>query len=713
MVGVSACPGRDAWQRFLLGLLAEAETATLERHLSGCGRCLGTVQALRPRDGFVDTVRAGGKAGGAPTDEADPALMERLCRLCGETHGGETPSAANTPPPPRPGSPDREETAEPYDFLAPPRGPGEIGRLGHYRVLKVLGAGGMGVVFQAEDEQLRRLVALKVMRPALAAKATARERFLREVRAVAAVKHDHVVTIHQVGEDRDVPFLAMELVEGETLEERLRRQGRLPLAEVLRIGREAAEGLAAAHGRGLIHRDVKPSNIWLEGPPHPRPLSPEAGARGENLPPSPPLGGEGSGVRGGRVKLLDFGLARPVGGDVNLTGSGIIVGTPAYMAPEQARGAEVDARCDLFGLGCVLYRLATGAGPFQGADTLATLLALANDTPRPLRALNPEAPAALERVVTRLLAKRPEERYASAREAAAALQAVEADLGRPTRPVARRRRFILAILVLLALLGPLAYLFGPTVVRVATNKGELVIESDDRDVTVTVTPAGQGQKETVTIAARGQRSLTLTAGDYELEVQQAGGLHFTTTKPVTLTRGGREVVRVALVLAQARPVQSLSDPSRSMSVQATVTVAAPQAPENPPPAVPLPFLGKVEVLRSGRRGKPAALRLTFSAALDPASARNLGHYVVLVGFKGKGKKRRPLTVRLLGAVHDPVQFAVTLGLGRIKKPRGQLQVTGVTDSSGAPFDAARDGVSGGTAVVPVDLRPRRQRGRPR
>jgi WD40 repeat protein/serine/threonine protein kinase len=554
MVGTSPCPGREDWQRFLLGQLAEGETATLEQHLSGCGNCLGTVQALRPRDAFVETVRVGGKAGGAPTDEADPALIERLCRMGGQSRGEETPSgegAADTPPPPRPGSPAREETGEPYDFLAPPRGPGEVGRLGHYRVVNVLGAGGMGVVFQAEDEQLRRLVALKVMRPTQAGGAAARQRFLREARAMAAVKHDHVVTIHHVGEDRDVPFLAMELLEGETLEERLRRQGRLPVLEVVRVGREAAEGLAAAHAHGLIHRDVKPSNIWLE----------RAAGRAPEL--------QSGGLP--RVKLLDFGLARPVGGDVNLTGSGIIVGTPAYMAPEQARGAEVDARCDLFGVGCVLYRMATGVVPFQRPDTLATLLALANDSPRPLRALNAEAPAALERVVTRLLAKRPEERYASAREAAAALQAIEADLGRPAQPVVRRRRFIFAIL-LLALLGPLAYLFGPTVVRVATNKGELVIESDDRDVTVTVTPAGQGQKETVTIAARGQRSLTLTAGDYELEVQEADGLHFTTAKPVTLTRGGREVVRVALVLAQARtPARAEAQPAAEAArVEATL-----------------------------------------------------------------------------------------------------------------------------------------------
>src|SRR5262249_27717391 len=154
-------------------------------------------------------------------------------------------------------------------------------------------------------------------------------RFLREARAVAALKHHHIVTIYQVGEDRGVPFLAMEFLEGEPLDARLQRETRLAVPEVLRIGREIAEGLAAAHERGLIHRGIKPANVWLEG-------------------------------EKGVAKLLDFGLARSAGDGTQLTTAGAIVGTPAYMAPEQATGGGVDARCDLFSLGCVLYRLCTG-----------------------------------------------------------------------------------------------------------------------------------------------------------------------------------------------------------------------------------------------------------------------------------------------------------------------------------------------------------------
>ena len=227
--------------------------------------------------------------------------------------------------------------------------------------MKVLGAGGMGIVFQAEDPQLQRLLALKVMKPDLAVFADARQRFLREARAAAAIEHEHIVSIYHVGEDHGVPFLAMPLLHGESLEDRLRRCGKLAPAETLRIGRETAEALAAAHERGLIHRDIKPSNLWLEG-------------------------------ERGRVKVVDFGLARGAGTKTPLTQVGIVLGTPQYMAPEQAAGTEVDHRCDLFSLGCVLYRLCTGRLPFRGSDTLSILSALALEQPQPPRHFDPTIP---------------------------------------------------------------------------------------------------------------------------------------------------------------------------------------------------------------------------------------------------------------------------------------------------------------------------------
>jgi len=243
----------------------------------------------------------------------------------------------------------------------------------------------MGVVFLAEDPHLKRLVALKVMRPSLAASADFHRRFLREAQLAAAIEHEHIVPVYQTGEDRGVPFLAMKLLRGETLEDRLRRVGgRLPLSEVLRIGREIAEGLAAAHAQGLIHRDIKPANVWLE---------------------------EGR----GRVKIVDFGLARGTGNDAHFTQAGAVIGTPAYMAPEQANGEEVDARCDLFSLGAVLYRTGTSTLPFGGKDTLSVLSALATQTPAPPHRLVPSLPRTFSGLVMRLLAKDPADRPQSAR----------------------------------------------------------------------------------------------------------------------------------------------------------------------------------------------------------------------------------------------------------------------------------------------------------
>ena len=203
-------------------------------------------------------------------------------------------------------------------FLAPPRAPGELGWLGGYRVLEIVGSGGMGVVFRAVDLDLEREIALKAMLPNLAAHATSRLRFVREAKAAAALQHDRIVAVYRVGEDRGVPFLAMPFLRGQSLEDRL-KAGPLPIDEVRRLGAEIAEGLAAIHERGLIHRDIKPGNVWLEG-------------------------------SAARVKILDFGLAR-AGGDATLTREGGIVGSPAFMSPEQALRQPVDARADLFALG--------------------------------------------------------------------------------------------------------------------------------------------------------------------------------------------------------------------------------------------------------------------------------------------------------------------------------------------------------------------------
>ncbi len=226
-------------------------------------------------------------------------------------------------------------------IMPPAASPGsqpEVGGVfGDYRVAAWLGEGGMGRVFRATDPVLRREVALKVMKPEAAARPQARERFLREARAMAALQHDHVIPIFQVGEVDGVPFLAMPLLQGEPLADRLKRDKVLSPAEVLRLGREIAEGLAAAHAKGLIHRDVKPDNIWLE-----------AGTD--------------------RVKLLDFGLARDPDPADGVTAERSLVGTPAFMSPEQASGLPLTHSTDLFSLGSVLYEMRHRPARFSGEN---------------------------------------------------------------------------------------------------------------------------------------------------------------------------------------------------------------------------------------------------------------------------------------------------------------------------------------------------------
>jgi serine/threonine protein kinase len=323
--------------------------------------------------------------------------------------------------------------------LGAAREPGEIGRLGPYRLLQVLGTGGMGIVFHAEDLQLKRPVALKVMKPEFRTNDEARQRFLREARAVAGLDHEHIVTVYQVGEDCGLPYLAMQLLRGETLEDRLERDKRLPIGEVIRIGREIAAGLAAAHERGLIHRDIKPPNIWLEG-------------------------------EHGRVKILDFGLARATD-DLHLTRTGTVMGTPEYMSPEQASGKPVDARADLFSLGCVLYDMCAGQSPFQAKKTMMVLLALATKAPRPLTDLNPEVPAPLAELIMRLLEKQPDDRPASSKVVVDGLRRIETGSG-PLLHFGRRRtaglsawgRYLMIALVLGAI-GACSFLFGGELLR--------------------------------------------------------------------------------------------------------------------------------------------------------------------------------------------------------------------------------------------------------
>jgi Leucine-rich repeat (LRR) protein len=517
---LSTCPSPATLQEYLLGGLSDAVAASLEEHVASCPGCRALLPTLRAEDDLVAAFRA--QAG---RTQPKNALLDRLA---GDLH-----VLLRTVPTSVEATPATAGCAEETDddvrsMLAPPRTPDEMGRLGDYRVLEVLGSGGMGVVFRAEDIRLRRHVALKAMRPALAANPKARQRFLREAQLTASLSHDHVVPIHHVGEEKGVPFLAMPLLQGESLDCRLKRGGRLPLAEVLRIGRETADGLAAAHAHGLIHRDIKPANLWLET------LADEPGGLSPRY----------------RVKILDFGLARSGEGDVHLTQSGAIVGTPAYMAPEQADG-RVDHRADLFSLGCVLYRMATGEVPFAGDKPLEVLRKVTRDQPRPPRKINPELPAALADLIMQLLEKDPARRPASAGEVVESLQSLEKDLAAKKEfaqhagalaagPRKRRLALVAAALVLLAgLLG----LGAAALIRISTGQGDYVIETDDPDFSFQV-HAGAVKLEdrktnkTYTLKVVKQEK---DARDVEMEVSDGGDLVFK-TKTFTIKRGEKAAV---------------------------------------------------------------------------------------------------------------------------------------------------------------------------
>jgi serine/threonine protein kinase/WD40 repeat protein len=320
-----------------------------------------------------------------------------------------------------------------------------FGDFGAYRVTGIIGQGGMGMVFLGHEARLRRTVAIKVLNPALASIPAARERFLREARSAAAIRHEHVITIHAIDEAKGLPYLVMEHVEGESLQQRLDRAGPLPIDEVTRIAEQVAAGLSAAHAQGLIHRDIKPANILVD-----------AATR--------------------QVKIADFGLARPAE-EGGITHSGVVAGSPQYMSPEQARGERADERSDLFSLGCLLYALCVGHSPFRADSVPAALARVRNGAVEPVTRLNPATPAWLGDIIHRLLEKKPDQRLQSADAVIELLRGHAAPpAGAWGRGRSRKRRWALVVL---------------SVVAAAAVVGALIIQPwrRDRDEEVASNPA--------------------------------------------------------------------------------------------------------------------------------------------------------------------------------------------------------------------------------
>jgi Tol biopolymer transport system component len=311
--------------------------------------------------------------------------------------------------------------------------------LNHYRIVKALGSGGMGDVYLADDTRLKRQIAIKILPAALAAQPDRLERFEREAQAVAALTHPNIVTLYSVEDAGDTHFLTLEYVEGRTLVD-VKPKGGLPLKRLLTIALQIVDAVIAAHDRGIVHRDLKPANVMV--------------------------------TAGDRVKVLDFGLAklRETADEAamagmptrEITGEGKIVGTVAYMSPEQAEGKPIDARSDIFSMGVMLYELSTGTLPFGGDTTLSVLTSILRDTPKAVTDVNPALPPDLARIVRRCLVKESDRRYQSARDLRNDLDEIDLVLesGGPAlgdSAMRSTRRAVLAIAVVLALVGVLSW----------------------------------------------------------------------------------------------------------------------------------------------------------------------------------------------------------------------------------------------------------------
>jgi serine/threonine-protein kinase len=305
--------------------------------------------------------------------------------------------------------------------------------LGPYQIQFRLGGGGMGEVWRALDTRSGREVAIKVISEQAGYDPDLRSRFLSEAKASSALHHPNILAVHEVGESPAGPYIVMEYVDGGTVRSLL-NDGRLALAQAVDIAMQAADGVASAHGAGIVHRDLKPENLMI--------------------------------TSAGVVKILDFGLARSLrpedAADGGRTAAGMIVGTAAYVSPEQLRGEKATERSDVFALGVVLFEMATGENPFQRNNPIEMFSAILRDEPPPIAERVRDVPEELSRTVNRALAKKPEDRHPTAKELAADLRSVHAVTGGPDRPEiepdplpAPASRYLLALLVgggLLALL---------------------------------------------------------------------------------------------------------------------------------------------------------------------------------------------------------------------------------------------------------------------
>ena len=551
----SECPEPGVLVQFLQGKLQPPQLARCESHLKDCPLCHETLAGLDSDDTLterlLDVLQQDNSAildkGSVETPKESAAIQNLLDRLTSDDFKRSAMAAG-----PEGGQQGRtaqmEIVADRAAEILRCVGPDEdsLGILGDYKLIRLIGAGSTGVVFQALDQPLNRTVALKVLRPSLGE--AARTRFLTEARLAASIEHANVVTIFQVGQIDRLAFMAMQWLPGQTLDALLTSGEELDDEKIVEIIRQVATGLNAAHQKRLVHRDIKPANLWIC-------------------------------EEGQQLKLLDFGLARINDGDHNLTATGMLAGTPGFMSPEQTRGLELDGRSDLFSLGCVMYRLLSGQLPFDEPSILATLRSIQSNHPAAPAQIDSKANQDLSDITMCLLEKQPANRPQSATQVIELLTkpreqwsltvptyanslAHHTANGRRqtvTKPVKgsgrRWPKWISAFIGLLMLgigllmLGVLGWFYAPQIIHIATDQGEVVIKTSDENVEVQVLQDGEVVK---VIDTKTQQSFSLKSGQYSFNAvardpNKDNGNSFTIEpKTLTMKRGEKSIVSVTV-----------------------------------------------------------------------------------------------------------------------------------------------------------------------
>ncbi|HYT91517.1 MAG TPA: protein kinase [Gemmataceae bacterium] len=494
MVVAEQHPSSADLEAFALGTLDNPSLAAVEVHVAGCPNCQERA-AGASGDSLIELLRRVHTRTPCPTDTVAEAAAQAPtpAPVTGKEVTLPFPSADSAGPEPIAGM------------------PAELARHERYRVVRLLGEGGMGSVFEAEHRVMQRLVALKVIHRTFTANPAAVERFRREVRAAARLAHPNIVTAYDAENAGETHFLVMEYIEGVSLARLVKERGPLPVAEACEYVRQAALGLQHAHERGMVHRDVKPENLIR--------------------------------CADGTVKVLDFGLAALTAerGD-GLTEANVVMGTPDYMAPEQAEDPRTaDGRADVYSLGCTLYYLLTARVPYPAPTPLLKILAHREQPLPSVRQACPEVPPELAAVVARMLAKKPENRYQTPGEVAAALE----PFARLRQEKKRRGRWLL-IAAAVALLLAATVGAGVVVYRIQTDNGELVITTESDDVEVVIKQGGKVVRIIDTKTDK-EIKLVLRSGTYELELTGAPeGLKLNIHK-ATLTRGGIKLAKIERV----------------------------------------------------------------------------------------------------------------------------------------------------------------------